>query len=133
MRELLAGLTICLIASLLLVAVADGAGRGYLHLSAPLSLTGGRLWNRKWASATIWSDRVSWFRIHAGEAGWEFAFDKWQWTNTHRQLRRVRLDSGGEFLCQGAPILTSVSIGFQGPVTSREQCAHLGSFVPRTS
>lgn len=102
MRELLAGLTICLIASLLLVAVADGVGRGYPHLSALLSLTGGRLWNTKWASATIWSDRVSWFRIHAGEAGWEFAFDKWQWTNTHRQLRRVRLDSSGEFLCQGA-------------------------------
>ena len=77
MRELLAGLTICLIANLLLVAVADGAGRGYPHLSALLSLTGGRLSNTKWASATIWSDRVSWFRSHAGEAGWEFAFDKW--------------------------------------------------------
>ena len=102
MKELLAGLTICLIASLLLMAAADGAGRGYPHLSASLGLTVGRLWTRKWAYVATWSDRGSWFRIHAGGAGWELAFDKWRWKNTHRQLSRVRLDSSGKSLCQGA-------------------------------
>jgi hypothetical protein len=102
MKELLAGLTICLIASLLLMAVADGAGSECPHLSASLGLTVGRLWSRKWASAATWSDRGSWlFRIHAGEAG-EFAFDGWRWRNTHRQLRWVRLDSNARFLCQDA-------------------------------
>jgi hypothetical protein len=102
MKELLAGLTICLIASLLLVAVADEAGRGYPHLSASLGLTVGRLWNGKWTFAATWSDRESWFHIHAAEVGQEFTFDKGHWGNTHRQLRPVRPDSSGESLCQGA-------------------------------
>ena len=132
MKKLFAGLTVCLLISLLLMTVADGLGSGYAHRSASLGLAVGRLWNRKWASAATWSDRGSWlFRIHAGEAGWRFAFDGWRWRNTHHQPR-VRPDSSGRFLCQGTDIMTSVSIGFQGSVNSREQCAHLGSFVPKT-
>ena len=110
MKELLAGLTICLIASLLLIAVADGVGRGYPHLSTSLGLTVGGLWDRERTLAATWSDRGPWFRIHTDEAGREFTFDRWRWRNTHQQLRRVRLDRSGKFLRQ-APILTSVSIG----------------------
>jgi hypothetical protein len=121
MKELLAGLTICLIASLLLVAVADGAGRGYPHLSASLGLTASGLWNGEWAFAATWSNRGSWLRIHVGEAGWECTFDKWLWRNTHRQLRRVRLDSSGKFLRQGADTYINAyrfsrSCQFQGAV-----------------
>ena len=101
MKELFAGLTVCLLISSLLMAVADEAGRECPHLSASLSLTVSRLWDGKWAFAVTWSDREPRFRIHAGEAGWEFAFDGWRWRNTHRQLR-VRLDSSGKSLRQGA-------------------------------
>jgi hypothetical protein len=121
MKRPLAGLTIYLLISLLLMAVADGVERGHLHLSASLGLTVGRLWNGEWAFAATWSDRGPLFRFRAGEAGWEFTFDKWQWRSTHRQLGRVRLDSSGKFLRQDADTYISEyrflrSCQFQGAV-----------------
>ena len=121
MTGLLAGLTVCLLVSLLLMTVADGLRRGHPHLPAFLSLTVGGLW-----------DREPWLHIHAGKAGGELAFKKWRWRSMHHQIRWIRLDSGGRSLHQDGD--TDISgIGFQGSVSSREQCAHLGSFVPKTS
>ena len=119
MKGLLGGLTMCLLVSLLLMTVADGAGRGYPHLSMSLGSAVAELWDRERTFAATRSGRTSWFRIRAGEDKCEFMLGKWWRRSTHRQIWGARFDRGGRFLRQGgdADIL---GIGFQGSISSRE-------------
>jgi hypothetical protein len=102
MKGLLAGLTVCLLASLLLMAVMDGVERGYFYRSASLGLAAGGLRDRERAFAATWSGRAPGLRVYAGKAGSEFPLEKWRWRNTHRQAKCARLDSSGRFLRQGS-------------------------------
>jgi len=124
-RGLLAGLTVCLLAALLLVLV-DGVGREDPHLAASW------LQDAEWACTAIWSDRWPRFRTRACGTKGQFTLDRRRWKVRTVSLRWLRLGSSGKFPRQGA-ILTSVSTGFQGAVAPRERSALLGSFVPRTS
>jgi hypothetical protein len=119
MKGLFAGLTVCLLVSLLLVLVADGARRGCPPLLASLGQAVRRLQGGEWAIPSIWSDRALWFRLHAGEAGWEFLLEKGRWRNTHCHLRWIRPDSSGRYLLQNGDADTG-SGGFQGSVGLRE-------------
>lgn len=110
MEGLFAGLTVCLLVSLLLVLVARGG---------------------QWAIPSTWEGRTPCFGIHTDEARWGFVLERWRW--------RIGIAiSGGSGWIAAANVsskttkATSVSGGFQGSVNPRGQCAHLVSFAPET-
>ena len=111
MRGFLAGLTVCLLAALLLVLV-DGVGREDSHLAASW------LQDAEWACTAIWSDRWPRFRTRACGTKGQFTLDK-----RRCKVRTVSLGGSDWAVVASSPvrvaILTSVSIGFQGAVTPR--------------
>ena len=131
MKWLLAGLTMCLLISLLLAAVTDGARRHCLPLLASLGQAASRARGEEWAILSPQSGRTPRFRVHGDNARWQFGLEKWRW--------RIRIAiSGGSDRIATADISskpampTSVSGDFQGSVNPREQCTHLVSFAPQT-
>lgn len=132
MKGLLAGLTVCLLVSLLLVLVADGAPRGCLPLLASLGQAASRLQGGEWVILSTLSDRTPWFRVHASEARWEFVLEKGRWRI------RTAISSGSGWtaapdISSRMAMPTSASGGFQSSVNPGEQRAHLASFAPQTS
>ncbi len=82
MNRLLAGLIVCLLVSLLLVAVD-----GYLSLPAYADQATSRLSCKEWDVVVLCRC------VYAGEARWELALEKWWGRNMHRQFIGVGLDS----------------------------------------
>jgi hypothetical protein len=133
MKELLTGLTVCLLASLLLMAVADGVERGYFYQSASLGLAVGELQDRERAFAATCVEEPQGSTSTLARLGRSSRL-----RNGGGRIRTVRPGASGWIAAAGfsaevVAILTSASIGFQGSVSSRKQCACLGSFVPRTN
>ncbi len=131
MKGLLAGLTVCLLASLLLMTVADGVERGYLYRSASLGLAVGGLQDRERAFAATCVEEPQDSASTLARPGRSSRL-----RNGGGRIHTVRPGGSGWIAAAGfsaeAAIPTSASIGFQGSVSSRKQCACLGSFVPRT-
>jgi hypothetical protein len=122
-KRLLVGLTVCLLASLLLMSLADGVERGSPHLSMFLGPAVAGLWDGEYVLAAPRNASVSWFCIRAGEARCDFMPEKWWRRNTHRQIRWVGRDSRRRFLRQGgdtdiSEYRFSRSRQFQGAVCS---------------
>ncbi|MFQ6100410.1 MAG: transposase [Anaerolineae bacterium] len=76
---------------------------------------------------------LRWFcRVHAGKAGGSSSLRSGGGgVCTTRSGGPARTTAAGFSAKTATP--TSVSMGFQGSLGPREQCAHLGSFVPETS
>jgi hypothetical protein len=82
MNRLLAALAVCLVASLLLVAVD-----GYLSLPASADQAINRLPCKEWDVVVLCHC------VYAGETRWELPLEKWWGRNMHRQFMGVGLHS----------------------------------------
>jgi hypothetical protein len=114
MNQSLAALMTCLLVGLL-VALTSKTGITYAYLSL---------------LSTCWYFSRGYGYTGVDRTGWKFTLDKWQWKGVQRQIERSRWQRQLSLLNKGMPI--PASLDFQGSASFRGQCAHLGSFVPRT-